>query len=275
MSDELTDKGQPPYERILALPTELKTLTDGGGRCIEGMASTDAVDYAKEIVRPEAIADGLDTYMKYPILSYLHDWKQPIGKVEKAEVKDNGLWIRGRLLDPGDPLADAVWRRVEQGVIAALSIGFQGQKAYGKGAGHHDKDLGAWVWDKVLLREIALTPLGANPEANFQVAKSLGLDLALPEEGTSDHPDPEIRKMQTEEQRFIDDLGRLKGATTAVSNIVRHWKEKEGRQLSAEYFEIVTGAHQALGALLQPDADAEGGETLFPFDRPETEALIH
>lgn len=178
---ERTDKQSPPYSHIKVLPAEIKAISEeDGARYIEGLASTPDVDETREVVKPEAFTDGLPQFMKHPVLSYVHDWQWPIGHVETAEVVDAGLQIRARLLNAGDDLTDRVWARVEQDAVKALSIGFDGYGTEESPPGYLDEDSGAWVWERIQLREIAIVPMPANYEATMQIAKGLGLDLSLP-----------------------------------------------------------------------------------------------
>jgi HK97 family phage prohead protease len=153
---------------------------DGGERIIEGMASTPAIDRQQEIVKPASMAEGLPEFMRNPLMTYNHDWYDPIGSWTEAEVREDGLFVRGRMLDAGDDLADSVWRRIEQNVVKSLSIGFDAKGDKDNPPGHYDEDSGIWIWDRIQLLEIAVTPLPANPEATMRTAKSLGLDLSLP-----------------------------------------------------------------------------------------------
>ena len=57
----------------------------------EGMASTDAVDRAGEIVDPESFRANLESFKQFPVLLLNHQFfAQPIGKILEAEIRDNG-----------------------------------------------------------------------------------------------------------------------------------------------------------------------------------------
>lgn len=181
----------PAYSRILPLCADLKAyMGEGATRTIEGMASTPAIDRQNEIIRPAAFVEGLPEFLANGIMSWNHEWWEPIGRWTQAEVRDTGLWVRGELLPEGDELTDRVWRRVEAGVVRTLSVGYNGR---GEAPGHYDDEAGGrYVWDNVSLLEIAVTPLPANPEAQFTLAKSLGLNLELPEHLRAALPEPEV-----------------------------------------------------------------------------------
>jgi len=172
---------RPAYSRILALPAQLKAASVDGGRFIEGMASTGSLDETAEIIKPSAFTDGMAKFMEHPILSYIHSWWDPIGKVVDYDIRDEGLWIRARLLDEGtNELADRVWQLIDQEVVRALSVGFDPGGTRDAPPGYADEETNVWIWERIQLREIAVTPLPANYEATLAAAKSLGLNLSLP-----------------------------------------------------------------------------------------------
>lgn len=167
----------PAYSRIYAMDAHLKSFGDPVERNIQGTASTPALDRQREIVRPEAMLEGLSEFLSNPLMSWNHEWWEPIGTWPEAEVTSEGLSVRGRLMKEGDPQTDKAWRRIDEGVVKTLSIGFNPR---GDKPGHVDKDSGVYVWDCIQLMEIAVTPLPANPEATFSLAKSLGLSTEPP-----------------------------------------------------------------------------------------------
>ena len=268
----MPDAQSAPYSRVLTVPWELKALEDEGDRIVEGWASKPEVDETKEVVLPEAFERGLDKFMMHPLYTYCHDWRDPIGKVIKTEVGDEGVYTASRLMREGThPMADQVYEWVEQGIVQAQSIGFDKFGDNEKEWGALDEDTGIWYWKAIQWRELAAVPLPALYSTTLQIAKSLGLDLALPVIEQEEEEDPEeaaIRKAQTEEERFVDDLQRLKGGAESAHNIVVHWA-KDGRAPSAEYLETMTTARDTLNAILQPDADAREGEAPLALVVPE------
>jgi HK97 family phage prohead protease len=159
----------PPYGRIHVFPLHIKAAAD---QAFEGWASTPAVDREGEIIEPEAIAASLEAYMRNPIVTYAHDWLNPVGRTVEARVTEAGLWVKIQL--GRTTKAREVWQLIEDRILRSLSIGFNA------GADDGDDRDGVWRWRRIELLEIAVVPIPANPQATFTVARGLGLDMTLP-----------------------------------------------------------------------------------------------
>ena len=234
-----------PYSRVLTLPSTLKAMEDTGSeRIVEGLASTPDLDETKEIVDLEAFEADLPKFLKNPIYTYCHDWRDPIGIVTDIEVREGGLWSRAKLMEPGtNPTADKAWEMIRQGIISAQSIGFDGS---GKEAGEYDEETKVWHWKRIRLREIAAVPLPANYATTLATAKGLGLTLDLPS-----IEDDAIAKAQNEEERFSLDRRRLHGSAESIRNYVAYIV-KQGRTLSPDVVRELMDAGLILDALLEP-----------------------
>lgn len=143
---------------------------------IEGMASTNELDRHYDIVEPGAFKKALTRYMKLGTLLRSHDDDQPCGRVVKAKITSDGLWIRAEVTEERTK-ADVLAER-----MGAFSIGYipkewevlnpQGEPF------NPDKDS---YWDpeniRVLkeldLAEISIVSVPANAGAIFTLAKSL------------------------------------------------------------------------------------------------------
>ncbi len=160
---------QPPFGRIRVLPLHIKAAAD---QAFEGWASTPAIDREGEVVEPEALAASLEAYMRNPIVTYAHDWLNPVGRTIEARATDAGLWVRIQL--GRTARAREVWQLIEDRILRSLSIGFNAGPEDG-----YDRD-GVWYWKRIELLEIAVVPIPANPTATLTVARQLGLDMTLP-----------------------------------------------------------------------------------------------
>jgi len=121
------------------------------------------------------------------VVTWSHEWWDvPIGKTVNARVDERGLYVEIEIAKGLDK-AEAAWTAIEQGLINSLSVGFDGE--YTEPYGHWE-DIGVesmaslamdatmrrrWIWEKLDLLEIAVVPIPANPGAQFQMAKCLGL----------------------------------------------------------------------------------------------------
>ena len=66
---------------------------------ITGYASTSDLDRYRDIVKPEAFKDALETYLKNPVLLRSHNADRPIGTVTSAVIDGKGLKITAVVLD--------------------------------------------------------------------------------------------------------------------------------------------------------------------------------
>ncbi|MBI4831797.1 MAG: HK97 family phage prohead protease [Candidatus Lindowbacteria bacterium] len=140
---------------------------DRARRLIEGYASTRDLDLTGEVVEPDAFAESLRDFMTNPVVTYMHDWADPIGKVVDARIDETGLFIRAEISET----AEKVWTLIEEGVLRAFSIGYEVvEEKMVNGANHILK---------VRLYEVAVVSIPANRRALFSVAKALerGSDL--------------------------------------------------------------------------------------------------
>lgn len=158
-----------PAKRRFQFHAKLVT-THGAERTIAGYASTREVDRAGEVVEPAAFRDSLTTFLRNPILTYMHNWADPIGRVTDAVIDERGLAITAQL----SKTADKVWTLIEEGVLRALSIGYDVLEEH--------FDAGVNHITKLRLYEVAVVSIPANQHCLFSVSKALchGTDLLCP-----------------------------------------------------------------------------------------------
>lgn len=264
------------FNRLYAMPTEFKALdeTQGGEplRVIEGIASTPAVDRYSERIHMDALERSIPTFLANAQMPYAHDAMWPIGTWTAAERRGDSMWVRGELFpaEDQDELVERVWLRIKRRAIKTLSIGFNadwqqdgakddsGNYWWGKPDGTGQLD---WV-------ETSPVPIPANPEAVITVARGLGLDYTQPwlQEVVPD--EPQATEPPSEDERFLSDLRRARGAMEANRNILRSWR-KSGRVLSPDYSADVNEALLYLQSIaedikaLQPDAETGPAEVPF------------
>ncbi len=171
--------------------------SDNGRRMIEGYASTRDLDRTGDVVQPGAFAESLKDYLSNPVVTYMHDWSNPIGKVIDARIDELGLFIRAEISET----ADTVWKLIEEGILRALSIGYEVV----------DEKLIDGVNQILRLRlyEVAIVSIPANRRALFSVSKALevGDDLVEQHSGEpalSDHGLCEIKTILREVMDSLD-----------------------------------------------------------------------
>ena len=119
------EKGSRGYSRI---PIDMKGI-DKVARLIPAMMSTPNVDRYGEIVEPNAYSKWLPQFMDNPVVMANHVYAGPngeptsIGSWQDLAISDKGLSGKAKIMTD-DPLADAWWRRIDQGVVRAFSVGF-------------------------------------------------------------------------------------------------------------------------------------------------------
>lgn len=193
------------------IDVELRSLNEEE-RSFEVIASTEALDSHGDVMRQFW---DLSRFEKNGVVLWNHNRAEytgssaedslPIGRAENVRIEGKKLLATIYLLK-GDaetePLVDKIWRRVQQKVLRAVSVGFRPGQVTRKvnAAGETEfYELGSKERPNEL-REISLVPMGSNPEA---VAKSiawereqLGRAAAQPtaESGKDNHMDPELQK---------------------------------------------------------------------------------
>jgi len=135
-----------------------------GERIIAGYASTFGnIDRQNEVVEPGAFTETLKEYMKNPIVSWLHQWDKPIGKVVEASTDNAGLKVKIKLTTTA--LANEIWQLITDGIVKSLSIGYDVVEDMVEDGVRYLKG--------IKLYEVSLVPIPANPDAVFALAKSL------------------------------------------------------------------------------------------------------
>jgi len=171
------DENLKDLKIITTEPIEFKSIDDNNW-IIKGYASTDDIDSYKEKILPTAFEKTLPLYMRTPVLMFFHpfniptdsDGKLPVGKILEAEIKTRGLWIKAQI----SKTAPKIWKLIQEGMLKAFSIGFN------LWAGEEEDiemDGDVRIIKNLRLIEISIVPVGANPEALFEMAKAKGINL--------------------------------------------------------------------------------------------------
>ena len=171
--------------------------SDKGRRMIEGYASTRDLDRTGDVVQPGAFAESLKDYLTNPVVTYMHDWSNPIGKVVDARIDELGLFIRAEISET----ADTVWKLIEEGILRALSIGYEVvEEKLIDGINHILR---------LRLYEVAVVSIPANRRALFSVSKALeaGDDLVEQHSGKPVLSDHGLCEIKTILREVMDSLG--------------------------------------------------------------------
>lgn len=130
---------------------------------IKGMASTDSVDRAHDIVLPSAWSKGgLDNFKKNPILLLNHDYNKPIGRATEIKVVENGLELTGVI----SKAAGRAYDLVKEGILKAFSVSFMVKDW------DYNEEQDAWVVKEAELLETSIVAVPCNQDCVFDLSKS-------------------------------------------------------------------------------------------------------
>jgi HK97 family phage prohead protease len=149
-------------------PVEMKAME--GSRGFKATITTDAMDRDCEVVLPTGM-DKRD-FMKNPILLWMHDATQPIGKVNSLYRTANGWDMDAEFATPPDGFkgewkADECYALAKAGILKGISIGFmplESRAPSKKDIETHGSELRR-VITKYKLAEVSLVSVPANQDA--------------------------------------------------------------------------------------------------------------
>jgi HK97 family phage prohead protease len=136
---------------------QLKRASGDGERTFTGTATHAAEDRMGDIIEPRGAR------FKLPIsLLWAHDVRNPVGWVERATIKNDGIEVQCRIakVDEPGPLKDAcdsAWTAVRMGLVRSLSIGFIVLKAEPLKRG--GLRITEWDWAELSLVTVPAQPL--------------------------------------------------------------------------------------------------------------------
>ncbi len=218
---------------------------------IEGFASTDDKDRTWDIIPGTTWADpeAQANYLKNPIVLAYHDHKQPIGVCESLEVKQGGLYVRIKLQRS---LNEKVFDAVKSGVIKSFSVGFRMLDI------EYDKGEDAYIITKLELVEISVVSVPCNPNAVFQVIKSLSSEV-------KEHKMPQAIEQATTPELVAkavqEELTRIK-SQEAQADAVKAAEAAKQAALATQVADMVKSASAEQATKLVDDIKAsleEGG----------------
>lgn len=191
----------------------------------EGIASTSDVDLVDEVVYPESYRDTVEFFKSNGKIFFDHDYakndswmsnfnftkeeildlKTPIGKPTEAEIRPEGLYIKG-VLNKSHPIAQRVWNQFlnnpdgEFQEQLGLSIG---AKYKGTPRREYDIKKGKYVTylPDLLLYEVSLTPQPVNPYTWATALKSFA--------GAAEESETSYHTISPENVLFDSENGKL------------------------------------------------------------------
>ena len=153
-------------EKIFHWTNTFKTLgeDEDGSVDIKGLASTNAVDRAGDVINHDAWVqkNGLDNYKTNPIVLFNHDYNKPIGRATSLEVTENGLEFGAKISKSSGEIKDLI----KDGVLGAFSVGFRVKDA------DYNKETDGYTIKDAELFEVSVVSVPCNQGAMFSVSKS-------------------------------------------------------------------------------------------------------
>ncbi len=153
-------------EKIFHWTNTFKTLgeDEDGSVDIKGLASTNAVDRAGDVINHDAWIqkNGLDNYKTNPIVLFNHDYNKPIGRATSLEVTENGLEFGAKISKSSGEIKDLI----KDGVLGAFSVGFRVKDA------DYNKETDGYTIKDAELFEVSVVSVPCNQGAMFSVSKS-------------------------------------------------------------------------------------------------------
>ena len=141
---------------------------DDDARTVEGWASTFGnTDHGGDIIAPGAFADSIK--LRKPKMLWQHDSRQVIGVWDAATETDQGLYVKGRVLDTA--LGDDAYKLAKAGAIDSMSIGYAVKDAA------YDRNTGVRTLKKLDLWEVSLVTFPMNERAQITTVKAAMEDI--------------------------------------------------------------------------------------------------
>lgn len=129
---------------------------------IEGMASTNEVDRAGDVIPSSVWEAGMKNFLKNPIVLAYHDHDDPIGKVVEHKINDRGLWVKARI----SAAAAETFNLIKDGVLSAFSVSFRILDA------EYNSATELFVVKELELLEISVVSIPCNQDTLFSLSKS-------------------------------------------------------------------------------------------------------
>ena len=141
---------------------------DDDARTVEGWASTfNNTDRGGDAIAPGAFADSIK--LRKPKMLWQHDSQQVIGVWDSATETEQGLYVKGRVLDTA--LGNDAYKLAKAGAIDSMSIGYAVKDAT------YDRATGVRTLKKVDLWEVSLVTFPMNERAQITTVKAALEDI--------------------------------------------------------------------------------------------------
>ena len=132
---------------------------------IEGYANTTEIDRAGDVITADAWKNGMENYLKNPIILAYHDHDDPAGVMTDHKIDSKGLWIKARI-----SAASEIFNLVKDEVLKTFSVSFIIKDAM------YDAVTDIFVIKELELLEISVVSIPCNQNSTFSLSKSFESD---------------------------------------------------------------------------------------------------
>ena len=136
-----------------------KAYEDEGDWIVEGLAATSDFDLQEDIITRQAIENSARDLIENSTVLHNHNPDEAIGKVERSESRDGGLWLK-ILVSKTVP---DTWQKIKEGVLNKFSI--RGKILEARKQWIPKLKKYARLIFKMHLLEVSLVAVPANPKA--------------------------------------------------------------------------------------------------------------
>lgn len=287
MGTQAAQQQHPSWDGIVRRSCDLSVRgLDASTRSVDVLASTDSLDAHGDILEQDW---DLARYKKNPVVLWHHNRFDsspysfggaarpedflPIGKAKNVKVTKDGLeatlvFASAEL----NPLADRIFKMLQEGMLNAVSVGFRP----GKVTEEFKEGRSIYRLADNELREISVVPIPSNPDA---VAKSIAIErenlgrIAVKSQ-------PQETPMTDEEKKALETAQaeakaeREKSAALAAD----HKRQADEAAARVKQLEDELAAEKAKGAeqrdqLIEAEIEALVGMKLFPAEKDGQIAL--
>lgn len=165
----------PDCSELLTRAFEIKAYDDER-RTADFVASTAAVDSHGEVI--DQASWQLGDFLRNPVILFAHQSRElPIGRATSVGVVNGQLECRIEFATAEmNPRAEQVWKMVQAKFLRAVSVGFMPTN------GRYEVRDGneVFVWSGCVLKEISVTPVGANQDALAKMKALFGAPSDTP-----------------------------------------------------------------------------------------------
>lgn len=205
---------------LITRSMRFKRAENAESRTVDVIASDETIDSYGDIVEQSW---NLERYLANPVVLFAHDSDDlPIGTAENVRVEDGALRATLRFVsEKANPLAEQVWRSVQEGTLRAVSVGFYPRDV--RFEMRDGKEVCVLANNELL--EISVVPVPANPNALAQLrARAAGshrpeetpmklpaallIALSLPETATVEEATAAAERQKRERESLRSALGR-------------------------------------------------------------------